>query len=249
MRAERPIPRCQHARVPRAKAGAPCPDCGSSRAQFCPFCLVETDTAPSPAYRFVCTVCGHARVPLDDPAVVRSFAEKSAIERAHRARRLRILWQLLGATCAGFGLLTLVMAALVTALFGKSLFILGSAASFVALTIGLFFVFRGRARRSERLFHDALESAWLEVASEHAKVHRTADPAALAEAMHIDDELAITLTAKLDVSELLLSRLPHDPRWQDLEGPPIRVHTDETELSDPGMVDAPHGLRAKRSKS
>lgn len=214
-------------------------------SQHCPSCRTTTDTLPSSVYRFVCTVCGTARVPLDDPSTLRSFGETGELQRAHRARRFRLLWQALGASSLAFGVFVLAATALVLGAFGLNLYVLGSAAALAASSLGLFFFSRFRAKRSQTRLDDALDAAWLEVAAEHARAHRVSDSAALAKAMHIDEGLALTLSAKLEVSEILSSPLGHDALTGPLEPPRLRVPEDEAEPTLREVTATPRRLDTK----
>ncbi len=190
-----------------------CRQCGAAfgEANRCPHCRSVTDVEPHDALRQRCRVCGGARVPLDDPKIVRSGREIPVLARAQRAHVRRALWRVSAGVVGGFGLLSLAVALLVIVGVGPSLVgllaMLGaSAVPFVVAALAW-----ASAARQARLRDAALDEAWALVAGDvlgQKGGELTADE--LGKLMRIDVSRAEALLAELNLRDFVHARVTEE---------------------------------------
>lgn len=224
---------CRTCRAPVAKGAVRCSICGGVEgpAFFCPYCRIEVDLDPSSTLRFVCTICGRARVPLDDSSIERSFAELPDLQRANKARLLRPVFRLLSWMLAGSAALVVLLSAALAFLVGDAPVFVEVVTIFVTVGVALALIlamfFAHHARRCTAELTNALDDAWLKVAMEFARAQHPIDVTTLARAMRLDEEAASKLWSKLPVSTLLGE--PDEARWLRLERElPTRARIDES---------------------
>lgn len=231
---------CRKCQAPVPAGGARCSNCGGvfGRVFFCPYCRTETEIVPSATLRFVCTICGRARVPLDDPAIERSFAELPDLRRANQARLLRPIFRVLAWVMTASAALVFLLATAFVLVLGIDTFVATATAILVGLGVVLPLLlavyFARRARRSALELESSLDEAWLKVTQELARAHGHADAGMIARAMRLDEETAGKLAARLPLGAILGES--DEARWLRLESElTTRLRLEgATEIADPG---------------
>ena len=75
----------------------------------CPHCHSVAEPSPSPEARFVCSVCGGARIVIDDKTIEASPETIEALRIATVALRAHANWRLLATVAAPFGLVSVLV--------------------------------------------------------------------------------------------------------------------------------------------
>jgi Zn finger protein HypA/HybF involved in hydrogenase expression len=198
--------RCSACGKPVSPDDMRCPACGVPRGQAlrCPHCRAIADLEQSDVLRFACAICGGARVPVDDPAIVRSHAEMDLLKRAGRARTAGGVWRVAAAVVGGFGVVAGLVLALVVAIAEPG----ATATTALAVMAAIPFVFavvgwqRGRAGTREATA--TVDRAWQMVVGELASAHGgEIDAPLVAKAMRIGQAEADRLLAAMSAKSLL----------------------------------------------
>jgi hypothetical protein len=151
--------------------------------------------------RFVCGICGKARVPIDDPSIKRTGAGVDALARATAARNAALSWTVAGTVLGAFSVLSFIVLATVLTFIVPGL--VATLAAIAAAATPMAFAIAGflRATKKRAEVAPALEEGWAEVAAE------------LVQALHAQGrEVSIESIAKLtrtstDQAEHLLAQL------------------------------------------
>jgi len=164
----------------------------------CPHCHVIADVEPSDDARFVCSICGGARIVIDDASIVPSPETIDALRRANQARTARMNWRLIASIAGPFGVLS-VLALWVAISFAQppalATFVAGLAA-LVPIGFGAFAWKQSGAEASS--FRAPLDRAWTLATADIARARgKTLDAAELAK---------LTRIGKNDAERLLESR-------------------------------------------
>ncbi len=145
---------------------------------------------------------------VDTGGVTRSGREGRALETAQRERHRVAAWRLGAALTAGFGLLSVAVALVVTWIVSPgatgSGLMLGLAA--VPLILAALAWRRSNRHRAER--DESLDLAWSTAAREIIEQHdRELTASDLARIMHLPEDEAERLLARLDVEDVVRSRV------------------------------------------
>lgn len=185
---------------------------------------------PSKALRYACAICGRPCVPLDDASIQRSFAELPDLQRANRARIMRLVWRISTGSTALLALSILLSGAVLALAIGLPTLALALLGICIALPSAFAIFSFSRARKNGLLLDEALDDAWLKVATELTRARSSVDGGEIAAAMRLDEDAAQELAVKISTRELLLEA--QDP-WslleQKLEG---RVRVEGLALAD-----------------
>ncbi|MCU0684091.1 MAG: hypothetical protein MUF34_17930 [Polyangiaceae bacterium] len=190
-----------------AAPAAPLALAGPGAHETCPFCQASALVVPSRRLRYVCAVCGRARVPIDDAAIERQGGELEALDEATRAERASQLWR-------GFGILVAFLGA-ATALVFVSFLVLVHPPLGAALFSGLFalapstlaaWAFR-RSRQNANRVGPALERGWDTVAAELLARRPSTTEAQLAALLRLKPAQAEAMLVRLSAAGLVGSRL------------------------------------------
>jgi hypothetical protein len=185
-----------------------CTRCGLALGehQRCYQCHSIAAVEPSTEARFVCTVCGAVRIPIDDAQIARSTEQLGHLTRATAARSGEAIWRLVAIIVGAFGVFSvLVLWLAVTVAHPPAI------ASLVAGLAALVpFVFAGwawlRSRGRAAEFRPAFERAWVVAARDIARARGgELDAAALAKVTGIGEREADQLLARMSAESLLTS--------------------------------------------
>lgn len=186
---------------------APAARPGPGAHEVCPFCSSTALVVPSRRLRFVCAVCGRARVPIDDPALRRTGREVDALEEATRAERSSQLWR-------GFGIIVAFLGA-ATALVFVSFLMLVHPPLGTALLSGVFALAPGalagwamhRGRTNAERVNPALERGWDAAAADLVAQRPSVTEAELASTLRLSPAQAEAMLVRLSAAGLVGSRL------------------------------------------
>jgi hypothetical protein len=185
-----------------------CPHCGLALGehQRCPHCHAIADVEPSLEARFVCSVCGGVRIPIDDPAVVRSPTTLDLLRRVTVARSARAIWRIVAMATAGFGVFSVLVLWVVidvaNPIFG------GAAVAALAALVPFGFAAMAWKKAGERGAELAplLEKAWKAAAADIARARGgKLDAASLAKLTRISEATADQVLSRMSAESLLLS--------------------------------------------
>jgi len=154
--------------------------------------------------RFACSICGGARIPVDDALVVRSNAELNSLRQAGYARLASWVWLVSAGVIGAFGLLAVAILSLVVAVanLGTLETLAGVAVVSVPLVAAALAVRWGRARTREAVA--AVDHAWQMVIAEVAKAHGgEIDAPTIAKAMRIAEPEADRVLSAMSARSLL----------------------------------------------
>jgi hypothetical protein len=188
-------------------AGVPAALPGPGAHETCPFCGSSALIVPSRRLRFVCAVCGHARVPIDDPAVERRGREAEALNEATRAERASQLWR-------GFGILVAFLGAATALVFVSFLIlvhpplataVLSGAIALAPNALAAWALHRSRTV-GERV-NPALERGWDAAAADLVARRPTLTEADLASSLRLSTAQAEAMLARLSAAGVVDSRL------------------------------------------
>jgi hypothetical protein len=223
--ADQASPRCSACGKPVSPADIRCPACGVARGEAlrCPHCRAIADLETCDVLHFACAICGGARIPTDDAALVRSNAELDLLKQAGRARTVGGVWKIGAAVTGGFGVLAAMVLALVVAVAHP-----GTLATIAAAVVAAApFVFAalawGHAAARTKEAASTVDQAWHLVVAELARAHGgEIDAAAVAKAMRISQAGADRLLATMSAKSLLAGSVTSEGalRYRLLSGAP-----------------------------
>jgi hypothetical protein len=172
----------------------------------CPHCHAVSDVEVSPEARFVCTVCGGVRIPIDDSAIVPSSTQLDLLRRATVAQSARAIWRIVALAVAGFGVFSVLVLWLVIAV-AHPIF---AGAVVGALSAVVPFAFAAMSwKRSEergRELAPLLEKAWQAAASDIARARGgKIDAPAFAKVSRIGEATADQTLSRMSSENLLRS--------------------------------------------
>jgi hypothetical protein len=198
--------RCSACGKPVSATDARCPACGVPRSDAlrCPHCRAIADLERSDVLRFACSICGGARIPMDDTALVRSNTELDLLRQAGRARTAGWVWRVGAAVTGAFGVLAAVVLAFVVEVAQPSTLATIAAAVVVAVPfVSAAYAWQhGKIRTSEAA--STVDQAWWMVVGELAKAHGgEIDAGTVAKAMRIDPTQADRILAAMSARSLL----------------------------------------------
>lgn len=231
--------------------GNPAPRPGPSPHERCPHCGNVAVIERSTSLKFVCGVCGKARVPIDDPTLERRFGERDALARATTARNASRVWAAISATSGAFSIVSLLFLALAVA-FASPPLLATIVAALAALTPLAFAIWgRGRAREHEAALAPALEEGWAAAASEVVEARGDVSAEALAKLLRVEGAWAERVHASLGAQPGVRARVREDDAALSFEAdsPKLRVKPDA--VSDEPVADEPAAevAEAKRERA
>ncbi|MCC6649163.1 MAG: hypothetical protein IT374_26790 [Polyangiaceae bacterium] len=187
--------------------GNPAARPGPAAHERCPHCGTTAVLERSSSLRFVCGVCGKARVPIDDPKLERSFDERDALARATTARNAARVWMAISATSGAFSIVSLMFLALAVAFASPPL--LASLLALLAAVTPLAFALwgRGRARAHEAAVGPALEEGWAAAAREIVEERGDVSADELARLLRVDGAWAERVHASLGAQHGVRARV------------------------------------------
>jgi hypothetical protein len=185
-----------------------CPHCGVALGehQRCPHCHAIADVEPSLDARFVCSICGGVRIPIDDPAVVPSPETLDLLQRANVARSARAIWSIMALTLCGAGVFSTLVLSLVLNV-AHPPFASGVVAALAVLAPFAFaiFSFRQSQQRGAELT-PLVEKAWRSAAADIARAHGgKLDAPGFAKVTRISEATADQVLSRMSAESLLLS--------------------------------------------
>jgi hypothetical protein len=185
-----------------------CPHCGLALGehQRCPHCHAVADVEISAEARFVCSVCGGVRIPIDDPAIVRSPETLDLLRRATVARSARAIWRIVAMAVAGFGVFSVLVLWLVIdvaePVFAGAL--VGALSTLVPFAFAAMSWKKSNERGAELV--PLLEKAWKSAATDIARARGgKLDAPALAKVTRISEATADQVLSRMSAESLLLS--------------------------------------------
>jgi hypothetical protein len=203
-----PAKNCPACAKPLPGDVARCPHCGLALGehQRCPHCHSIADVEPSQEVRFVCSVCGGVRIPIDDPAVARSPETLDLLERANVARSARAIWRIMAMAVGGAGVFSLLVLLLVIDVAHPPF-----AAAVVAVLVTLVpfafaaFSWKQSQQRGAELA-PLVEKAWQATAADIARARGgKLEASAFAKITRISEASADQVLAKMSAESQLLS--------------------------------------------
>lgn len=231
--------------------GNPKPKRGPAQHESCPHCDNIAVIERSDTLKFVCGVCGKARVPIDDPAVERRFDEKDALARATTARNAARVWTAISATSGTFALISLMFWGLAVAFASPPL-----VATVVALIAALFplgFAISGRMRvkRHADALAPALEEGWAAAARDLVQARGDVSADDLAKVMRVDGAWAERVHAALGAQTGVRARVRDEDAALSFEAdrPKVRVKSDAATEEDASAASDEAVAEAKKERS
>lgn len=185
-----------------------CPHCGLALGehQRCPHCHAIADVEPSLEAKFVCTVCGGVRIPIDDPAIPRSSEQIDLLRRANVARSARAIWRVISLAVAGFGVFSVLVLWLVIDV-AHPVFA-GAVVAALAVLVPFAFAAVSWKKSQERgaELGPLVEKAWIAAATDIARARAgKLDAPALAKVTRISEAAADQILSRMSADSLLLS--------------------------------------------
>ncbi len=226
--------------------GNPAPRPGPSPHERCPHCGNTAVLERSTSLKFVCGVCGKARVPIDDPKLERRFDEREALARATTARNASRVWTAISATSGAFSLVSMMFLALAVA-FAKPPLLAAALAALAALTPLAFAVWgRRRGLVHQAALAPALEEGWAAAAREVVEARGDVSAEALAKLLRVDGAWAERVHVSLGAQPGVRARVRDDDAALSFESdaPKLRVKTD-----DPDAEPTEAAAEAKRERA
>ena len=197
---------CRACGTPIPSAATFCSWCNAPQAGAprCPQCRAATGASPDAELRFVCNVCGAARVVLDTPALTLSGAENAPLREVRGLRGSRAMWRIGGVlgvlgTLAGWAFVGLW-----SALFGFSLLLTVMVAAVSIPLVLLAFAAMARSRSKTNQIAEAVRAAWSSAAAQVAQqLDRPFTPKQLAQLLPVKEPEAEKLLNDLVVQDVL----------------------------------------------
>ena len=170
----------------------------------CPHCHSEADVEISLESRFVCTVCGGVRIPIDDPEIARSAEQLDLLQRANVARSARATWRIMGAATAGFGVFSVLVLWLVISV-AQPVFAGAVVAALAALVpFGFAAISFKRSQELGKELGPLVEKAWESAASDIARARGgKLDAPALAKITRTSEATADQVLSRMSTAKLL----------------------------------------------
>jgi ribosomal protein S27AE len=204
--------------------GAPPAPKTPGRHERCPHCGAITFLEKSTRLRYKCGVCGKARVPVDDPKIARSNAEKDALERASRARNAQAALSVVSGIAAALSAVSLVGVLILVLALSPGFFLSSFAlvAALAPMLVAAFGVVRARRRHAE--IEPALLEAWQSVAADVVDARKEVTAGELAKVLRTTSDHAEQLLAYLLATGAATSPMTDDGevRYRSSKAP-IRV--------------------------
>jgi len=199
---------CPACSKPLDEGATRCPHCGLALGehQRCPHCHAIADVEVSPEARFVCTVCGGVRIPIDDPTIVRSRETLDLLRSATVARSSQTIWRLVAIAVASFGVFSVLVLWLVIDV-AHPIFA-GAVVAALSTLVPFAFAALSWKRSRERGAEVAplVEQAWMSAATDIARARGAKlDAAALAKITRISEATADQILSRMSAQSLLLS--------------------------------------------
>jgi hypothetical protein len=221
-------------------AGSPEPTPGPRPHEVCPHCGSAAVIEKSASLRFVCGVCGRARVPVDDPSVQRSNLEREALATATTARNGARGWRLTAGVAAGSSVFAVLVFLVVMAAVHPpmAVLVLGMLLAVAPLPIAAYGL--RRARRLRAAIEPALDEGLRLVARDVAKSTPTLTPESLAKVLRLDEASAELLLAQLSTSGDVSTRVTDEGQVQFTSNEPVRLRVAGVEparTNDAGPTD------------
>jgi len=208
--ADRACPACAK---PLPSNATRCPNCGLALGehQRCPHCHAIADVEPSAEARFVCSVCGGVRIPIEDAKVVRSAEQLELLKRATAGRSARSVWRIVAIVVASFGAFS-ALVLWVTLTFAPPPTVAVVVAVFAVLVPLAFSLFAlQRSRACAVGLEPAIDQAWRAAAADIARSRGgDLDAAELAKQTRIAEREADQLLARMSAESLLTSSVTSD---------------------------------------
>lgn len=187
--------------------GNPKPRPGPSAHERCPHCGTIAVLEPSNTLRWVCGVCGRARVPIDDATIERRYAEKDALLRATTARNASRAWSVTAAAASVFAAFSFLFLALTVWAASPPMVatLLAVMAALTPVVLAAYAFQRAKATRAG--IEPALEEGWATAARDAAEGRGSIDPDELATLLRIDTAFAERLLANLSTLGAVRARI------------------------------------------
>lgn len=231
--------------------GNPAPRPGPSAHERCPHCGNVAVLERSTSLKFVCGVCGKARVPIDDPKLERRFDERDALARATTARNASRAWAAVSATSGAFSIVSMMFLALAVA-FASPPLLATVVAALAALTPLVFAVWgRRRGVAHQAALAPALEEGWAAAAREVVEARGDVSAEALAKLLRVDGAWAERVHASLGAQPGVRARVRDDDAALSFESasPRLRVKPGDADGADDGAATAEDAAEAKRERA
>jgi hypothetical protein len=204
---------CPGCAKPLPNDASRCPNCGLALGehQRCPHCHAICDVEPSAEARFVCSICGGVRIPIDDAKVVRSPEGIELLKRATAARSARTIWRVVGSCVAAFAVLSvLVLWLAITFAHPPQVATVAAALAVMAPFAFSIYAWR-RSRVCGANIRPALDKAWALAAADVARSRGgELDAKELAKQTRITERDADQLLARMSADSLLVSSATAD---------------------------------------
>ena len=213
----------------------------------CPHCGTIAVIEPSSTLRMVCGVCGKARVPIDDPKVVRTFAEKDALVRASTARNAAVAWTGASVAAGSFGVVSLLFLVIAAAAAspGVALVLLAALAASVPLLFAAWGMRSAAAHR--KAVGPAVDEAWALAARDVVAGRSRIVPKDLAQVMRLPEAEAERLLIVLSTDGVVRSRVLDAGELEFEPSTPVARTEAEVQAEAEAEADA-EAASAKRSR-
>jgi hypothetical protein len=208
---------CPACAKPLTARAARCANCGLVLDEHhrCPHCHAVAELEISADARFVCAVCGGARIPIDDPAIPRSSEQIELLKVATLARSGRAAWRVVAFVVGGFGVFSLLVLWLAIAVADPPLPASLVASLAVLAPFGFATYAWLRARRHAARLEPALEQAWVFAARDIARARGgEIDARTLAKLTRIGERDADRLLSRMSAENLLTSSVTSEGSLQ-----------------------------------
>jgi hypothetical protein len=169
----------------------------------CPQCHATAEVVPSRHLRFVCSVCGEARIVIDDPSVVRSPEQLELLKTATVAGSARSIWRLMAFVVGGFGVFSVLVLwlAIAVARPPPAASLAAAVAVLVPFAFSIFSLLRSRGYAAQ--IEPALERAWIVAARDIARARGgELDAAELARLTRVSEKEADRLLAQMSAERM-----------------------------------------------
>jgi hypothetical protein len=199
---------CPACAKPLAPGASRCANCGVALGehQRCMFCRAIVDVERSADVRFVCSVCGGVRIPIDDPAVVRSTAQIELLKKATVARSARLTWRIVAWVVAAFGGCSVLVLALVVSVARPPTLavVVAGVAALVPFAFAAMAWRKSQRRGSE--IAGLVEAAWMAAVADVARgLGGALDAPLLAKLTRVSEQEADQLLERMSAKSLLVT--------------------------------------------
>jgi hypothetical protein len=199
---------CPACAKPMPSGASRCPNCGAALGehQRCIHCHAIADVEPSVDARFVCTVCGGVRIPIQDPKIERSSEQLDLLKKATVLRSARVIWSVVASVVGGFGVFSVLVLWLVIAVAhpAPAGAVVAALAALVPFAFALVAFRRARDRAAE--LRPLLDKAWMAAAADIARARGgELDAHELSVVTRIDEAAADQLLGRMSADSQLTS--------------------------------------------